>query len=70
MSAMRLVLLGGLLVFTAAAGGLVLSLSPGAALGVLAGSGPAATLVVILTSRSKRPDDAYSEPPGALPVFA
>lgn len=67
---MGLVVMGGLLGFTAAAGSLVLGLSPWVALGIWAGSGPAAALVVIVTSRSKWPDDPYSEPPGALPVFA
>lgn len=52
-SAMGLVLLGGMLGFATAAGGLILGLSPWAALGIWAGSGPIAALLAIGLSQSK-----------------
>ena len=67
---MVLVEMGSLGGFMTAVGGFALGLSPGAALGIWAGSGPAAALVAIIASRSEQLDDHYTEPPGALPVFA
>lgn len=67
---MGLVLIGSLMGFTMALGGLILGLSPGVALFLWMGSAPATALVVIVASWPKWFDDDHSEPAGALPVFA
>ena len=53
MSAMRLVLTGGVLGFAVAMGGLLLSLSPWAAFGIWAASGPVGALLAIAQSQLK-----------------
>ncbi len=50
---MGLVLAGGVLGFSTAAGGLFLGLPPWAALGIWVGSGPAAALAAIALAQSK-----------------
>lgn len=50
---MGLVVAGGFVGFWAAGAGLLLGLSPGAALGIWAGSGPVAAGVAILASRPR-----------------
>lgn len=67
---MGLVVMGSLVGFMTAVGGFALGLSPGTALGIWAGSGPVAALVAIIASRPDQLDEDYTEPPGALPVFA
>lgn len=68
---MGLVVAGSLVGFWAAGAGLLLGLSPVAALGIWAGSGPAAAGVALLASRPraqrrKTSDDAVADAPATV----
>ena len=65
---MGLVVAGGVIGFWAAGAGLLLGLSPGAALGLWAGSGPVAAGVAMLASRPRAARGDGAVAPGEAPA--